>query len=143
MAAPRLFIDASVFIAAAASPTGGSAAVLELGRRGRVRLLASKQVLLEAEHNIRRKLPSEALLRFYQYLGTLPLRIVAAATAEEIAQAAEVVAEKDAHVLAAALKARADALLTLDRKHLLAPAVRAASATAIQTPGEFLQGFAT
>ena len=142
MAAPRLFIDASVFVAAAASPMGGSAAVLELGRRGRVRLLASKQVLLEAEHNIRRKLSPDALLRFYQYLGTLPLQSIPAASAEEIAQAAEVVAEKDAHVLAAALKAHADALLTLDRKHLLAPAVRAASACAIQTPGEFLQGLA-
>jgi predicted nucleic acid-binding protein len=143
MAVPRLFIDASVFIAATASPTGGSAAVLELGRRGHVRLLASKQVLLEAEHNIRRKMPSDVLLRFYQYVGTLPLRIVTPATAEELAQAAEVVAEKDAHVLAAALKANVDALLTLDRKHLLAPAVRAASAFAIQTPGEFLQGVAT
>ncbi len=61
MATPRLFVDASVWIAAAASPTGGSAAVLELGRRSRVHLLASKQVLLEAEHNIRRKLPSETL----------------------------------------------------------------------------------
>ena len=141
MATPRLFIDASVFIAATASPTGGSAAVLELGRRGRVRLFASKQVLLEAERNIRRKLPSDALLCFYRYIGTLPLRIIAAPGAEEIKWAAEVVAEKDAHVLAAALKARADALLTLDRKHLLAPAVRAASACAIQTPGEFLQGF--
>ena len=142
MAAPGLFIDASVLIAAAASPTGGSAAVLELGRRGHVRLLASKQVLLEAEHNIRRKLPSDVLLRFYQYVGTLPLRIVAAPAPEELAQAAEIVAQKDAHVLAAARKGRADALLTLDRKHLLAPAVRAASACAIQTPGEFLQGFA-
>jgi predicted nucleic acid-binding protein len=137
---PTLFIDASVLIAAAASPTGGSAAVLELGRRGHVHLWVSRQVLLEAEHNIRRKLPPDALLRFYQYVGTLPLQIVAAPTAEELAQAASIVAEKDAHVLAAALKAHADALLTLDRKHLLAPAVQEASACAIRTPGEFLQG---
>lgn len=108
-----------------------------------MRLPASKQVLVEAEYNIRRKMPSDVLLRFYQYVGTLPLQIVAAATAGELAQAAEVVAEKDAHVLAAALKAHVDALLTLDRKHLLAPTVRAASACAIQTPGEFLQGMAT
>lgn len=143
MAIPKVFIDASVFIAAAGSPTGGSAAVLELGHRGQVLLLASKLVLVEAERNIRQKLSSEKLLRFYEYIGTLPLQVVAAATEEEIAEAAEVVAEKDAHVLAAAVNGRADVLLTLDRKHLLAPAVRAASPVVIQTPGEFLQELVT
>lgn len=55
--------------------------------------------------------------------------------------ARRIVAEKDAHVLAAALKGHVDALLTLDRKHLLTPAVRAASPVLIQTPGDFLQQF--
>jgi putative PIN family toxin of toxin-antitoxin system len=139
MAIRKVLIDASVFIAAAGSPTGGSAAVLELGRQGQVLLLASKIVLVEAERNIRQKLSSKKLLRLYEYIGTLPLQVVAAATEEEIAKAAEVVAEKDAHVLAVALRGRADVLLTLDRMHLLAPAVRAASPVVIQTPGEFLQ----
>ncbi len=143
MAIPRVFIDASMLIAAAASSTGGSAAVLELGRRGQVLLLVSKLVLVEAERNIRQKLPSEALLRFHQYIGTLPLQVVAAATDREIAEASRIVAEKDAHVLAAALKGQTDVLLTLDRKHLLASAVRAASPVVIQTPGEFLQELVT
>jgi len=142
MTRPRLFIDASVLIAAAASPKGGSAAVLELGRRGHARLLTSKLVLTEAERNIRQKLPSDVLVRFYQQVGTVHLKIVPAATEDEIAAASEIVATKDAHVLAAALKGRADALLTLDRRHLLALAVRQASPIAIQAPGEFLQQFA-
>jgi len=139
MPAPRLFIDASVFVAVAAFPAGGSAAVLELGRRGRVRLVTSKRVLVEAVRNTRQKLPAEALLRLYQYIGILPLRIVAAPTEEEIARVSETVAEKDAHLLAAALKARANVLITLDRRHLLTPEVRMASRLVIQMPGEFLQ----
>jgi putative PIN family toxin of toxin-antitoxin system len=141
MAVPRLFIDASVWIAAVASTTGGSAAVLELSWRGLVRLVASKQVLGEAQRNIKVKLSSEALLSFYRYLGSLPLEIAPEPSPEELAEARQAVGEKDAHVLAAALKARADALVTLDRKHLLTPAARAASAVVIHSPGEFLQGF--
>jgi predicted nucleic acid-binding protein len=141
MAKPKLFIDASVFVAAAASPAGGSAAVLELGRRGRVRLLTSRLVLVEAERNTRQKLPTEALLGFYQYIGTLPIKITASVTEAEIARAARIVAEKDAHVLAAATKSRADVLLTLDRRHLLTPAAQSYSPVLIQTPGGFLQAF--
>lgn len=141
MAGPKLFIDASVFIAAAGSPTGGSAAVLELGRHGLVRLFGSKLVLLEAERNIREKMSSDAFLRFYDQIGTTKLKLVKPVNTRELAVARRIVAEKDAHVLAAARKGRVDALLTLDRKHLLTPEVRSLSPVLIQTPGEFLQQF--
>ncbi len=141
MAAPKLFIDASVFIAAAGSPTGGSAAVLELGRRGLVRLFGSKLVLLEAERNIREKMSPHALLRFYGQIGTTKLKLVKSVNTRELVAARRIVAEKDAHVLAAAVKGHVEALLTLDRKHLLTPEVRASSPVLIQTPGEFLQQF--
>jgi len=65
----RLFLDASVWIAAAGSPTGGSALVLELCRHGHATAVTSRLVLLEAERNIRKKLGPEALLRFYELLG--------------------------------------------------------------------------
>ncbi len=141
MAAPKLFIDASVFIAAAASATGGSSAVLELGRRGMVRLFGSKLVLLEAERNIREKMSNDALLRFYDLIGNTKLKLVKPPNARELAVARRIVAEKDAHVHAAAIKGRVDTLLTLERKHLLTPEDRAASPILIQTPGEFLQQF--
>ncbi len=141
MARPTLFIDASVFIAAAASATGGSATVLELGRRGLVRLFGSKLVLIEAERNIREKLSPDVMLRFYSQIGTTDLKLVKPASDHEIAAARQIVAEKDAHVLATAVKGRVDVLLTLDRKHLLTAAVRRASPVRIQTPGEFLQQF--
>jgi predicted nucleic acid-binding protein len=141
MATPKLFVDASVFIAAAASPTGGSAAVLKLGQRRRVRLFGSRLVLIEAERNIRLKLPQEILRQFYIQIGSIDLKLVKPPNADEITAARAIVAEKDAHVLAAAVKGRVNVLVTLDRKHLLTDTVRRASPIPIQTPGDFLQEF--
>lgn len=138
---PTLFTDASVLIAAAASPSGGSSAILELGRRKKVRLIASKLVLVEAERNIRDKLPEDVLLRFYEQLASIPVRLVRSATEAEIAKAEQIVATKDAHVVAAAGKARVDVLLTLDRKHLLVDSVRASVPFLIETPGDFLKRY--
>ncbi|HID85929.1 MAG TPA: PIN domain-containing protein, partial [Anaerolineae bacterium] len=119
MGVRKLFIDASVFIAAAGSPEGGSSFVLELCKRGRFRALCTRLVLLEAERNIHRKLGAEALLRFYQGLAELDPTLETLPTSEEIAACEPIVGEKDAHVLAAALKSGADVLLTLDRRHFM------------------------
>lgn len=137
--ASRLFLDASVFIAAAGSKTGGSALVLEMCREGRAWAVASQLVLLESERNIRKKLGRDALLRFYQELATLQLELVKSPTAREIAAQSRIIDPKDAHVLAAALKASVDFLLTLDRKHFLSRAVlQAGLPFQITTPGDFL-----
>lgn len=136
----RLFLDASVFIAAAGSPTGGSALIVEVCRRGLARAVSSRLVLLEAERNIRRKLGQEALLRFYQTIAGLDLDLVDAPTPQEIALMSRVIHPKDAHVLAAALKGGVDVLLTLDRTHFASPPVLQADLPfQIMTPGEFLQ----
>ena len=100
----KLFIDASVFIAAAGSPEGGSSFVLRLCKQGHFRAVCTKLVLLEAERNIRRKLGAEALLRFYRDLAELDPLVEAPPSPEEIAACEPLVGEKDAHVLAAALK---------------------------------------
>ena len=49
------------------------------------------------------------------------------------------VVPKDAPVVAAALAAQADYLVTLDRKHLLKESVRQRSGLNILTPGDFLK----
>ena len=139
-AAPRLFLDASVFIAAAGSDTGASALTLALGRQGHATPLASRRVLLEAERNIRIKLGSEALLRFYEAIAATDLVVVESPTPEEIAAHHHIIDPKDAHVLAAALKGAADVLLTLDRRHFMTPAVQGAGLPfLIMTPGEWLR----
>jgi len=135
-----LFIDASVFIAAAGSPEGGSSFVLELCKRGRFRAFCTRLILLEAERNIHRKLGAEALLRFYQGLAELDPTIEAPPASKEIAACEPIVGKKDAHVLAAALRSGADVLLTLDRGHFMTEKVRDAElGLKIVTPGDFLR----
>lgn len=140
MRKPRLFLDANVWIAAAASPAGASALVLALCHHGQARAVGSRLVLLEAERNVRDKLGEDALLRFYRGVAGLAVDLVEPATPEEIAAQAPIIHPKDAHVLAAALKGKVTALLTLDRKHFLTPSVLQADLPfQIMTPGDFLR----
>jgi len=136
----RLFLDASVWIAAAGSTTGGSAMILELCRRGKVRVVASRFVLLEAERNTRAKLGRTALLRFYREIASLDVEVIETPTRHEIDAQSRIIDSKDAHVLAAAVNARADFLLTLDRKDFMTSKVlHAGLPLRIMTPGDFLR----
>lgn len=139
-APPRLLLDASVWVAAAGSATGGSALVLEICRQGLAHAVSSRLVLLEAERNIARKLGNDPLLRFYEALGLLDLEVVPDPTSREIEAQTRIIDAKDAHVLAAALKGGVEFLLTLDRRHFMTRAVLEAELSfAILTPGDFLR----
>lgn len=138
-AVPRVFLDASVFIAAAASRKGASSVVLGLCRRGLLELLATQQVLREAERNIELKLGDEALLRFYRDIAEAGLSLVDPASPGAMDRCNAIIHPKDVHVLAAAIESRAAFLLTLDRKHFMTPVLRRATlGLEILTPGEFL-----
>ena len=135
-----LFLDASVLLAAAASPGGSSALVLELCKAGRAVAVVTRLVLREAERNIQAKLNETVLLRFYGLMAELEPRVVPLPGEEEIEATASVVAAKDAHVPAAARTSRATHVVTLDRKHFLSRDMRQAILPIVAcTPGEFLQ----
>ena len=135
-----VFLDASVLVAAAGSPSGGSALVIEVCRGQRFAAACSQRVLSEAQINIRGKLPAEAMVRFYQLLAALSPALVPPTTAAEEAKYAAWVAPKDAHVIAAAVQSGAAFLLSLDRKHLVNDEVRRAGLPLqVLTPGEFIQ----
>lgn len=137
---PRLFFDASVLVASAGSTSGASSLTLDVCRHGAAKAVSSRLVLLEAERNIRAKLDAEALLRFYRTVAEIDFRVVPESTPDEIAVSARIIAAKDAHVLAAAVKAGVGFLLTLDRRHFLARAVLEAGLPfRIITPGDFLR----
>ncbi len=139
---PRLFLDASTLIAAAASPDGGSSLVVELCTLGKAKALVSRLVLREAERNIKSKLSELALLRYYNLLGSLDPEVIPLPPPSAIQRAAELVAAKDAHVLGAAREGDATHLITLDRKHLLLEDVRqGALPIVVCTPGDYLQEF--
>ena len=139
---PRLFLDANIFIAAAASEEGGSSLLIEFCSQGKVYALTTRLVLREAERNVRSKLNEDALVRFYNLLAQLSPITIPLSGQDKIDEAASIVHPKDAHVLAAARSGNADYLVTLDRKHFLSDNVRQAILPMIVcTPGEFFMKY--
>lgn len=136
----RAFIDASAWVAASASPSGGSALVLEVCRGKRYSAVCTQRVLMEAQVNIRHKLPQAALVHFYELLASVPIEVLPEVDNEQERLAEGIVAPKDAHVLAAAIAGEVDFLITLDRRHLANETVReAVRPLQILLPAEFIQ----
>ena len=131
----RIFIDSSVLFSAAYSARGHSRDLLLMAVRGEVSLVASHLVLEEVRRNLAENAP-KALVMFDYLLEILPVEITNPSKAEVLA-AGEEVALKDAPIVAAAKKARADMLVTLDKKHLLGkPEVAHYAEMEIVTPQE-------
>jgi len=134
----RIFVDSSVLIAGAGSRTGASRAVLTLAEVGLYRLVVSRQVLDECERNLRRKLP-DALPLFAALLVATAPEVVPEPRESVVAPYREMIASKDAPILAAAVAANADRLLTLDRKDFTSE-VGPAAGIVVQAPAEFVAG---
>ncbi len=133
----RLFLDASVLFAAALSPTGASREILLLALQGRCRVVLSSVVIEEVRRNLTRKAP-EALPFFEAFLQTFPHDLIDPPEAE-VRKAAAFVAFKDAPIVAAARHARVDALVSLDRQHLVGvPEAERAAGVEILLPVEAL-----
>ncbi len=123
-----------------ASPGGGSALLLECCRKGLVEGIVSRLILLEAERNIRKKLPPSALNRFHRILEEISLHVVAPPTPEEVRLYQGLIHEKDAPILAAAIASRATHLVTLDQRHFMTEKLRKAHLLlSIVTPRDFFQ----
>ncbi len=104
------------------------------------RAAVTSLVLLEARVNIAEKFSESELVRFYEQVAAVRPKLVPAPSQARIRESARLASEKDAHVLAAAVECKAAWLVTLDRKHLLTPAVMSAPLTLrAGTPGDFLQ----
>jgi predicted nucleic acid-binding protein len=112
----RLFLDANVLFAAAWNPDGAASLLLRLAAASGSRLIASAHAFEEAHRNLDLK-RAEALPALEGIRRQVA--IVGAAPAELVAWAADGYAlpAGDAPILAAAVAARADALVTGDAKH--------------------------
>lgn len=113
------FLDSSVLFTATNSPAGGSSKLFTL--KG-VELTTSKVVLTEVERNVRKKLQSYHLERFFMLAGKLTIT-QQAPKQSLIKKAEKAIVKKDAVILAEAKHAKTDFLVTLDKKHFLKPGV--------------------
>jgi predicted nucleic acid-binding protein len=132
----RVFVDANVLIAGAAARAGASGAVLLLAEVGLFRLVVSRQVLDEAERNLRKKLP-QGLPVFAELLATVDLDIVPDPEPSTWQRWQGIIEIKDAPILEAAVTAAVDRLLSLNTKDFT-PNVASKSGVIIQAPAEFI-----
>ena len=130
----RVFFDASVLFAAGYSNAGYARDLIRLAVRGQLRVIVSQDVLDEVDRNMGRKAP-ERVEAYRELLGLIDLEIVPDPTKEAVWAVEEYVVQKDAPIVAAAINAQPDYLVTYDRRHLIdPPEVAANSGLNIVTP---------
>lgn len=137
---PRAFFDASVLFSATYSNVGGSRELISQAIRGTFSIVTSNYVLEEAKRNIQEAAPD--LLDLHNLIvNSLSdyLEIVPEPERALVKEVEAYVVPKDAPIVAGAIAAKVDCLVTLDRKHLLKESVRRRSGLDILTPGDFLK----
>jgi len=136
----RALLDAIVLFSATYSDVGGSRELVRQAIRGTFQPITCPYVLEEARRNIETTAPD--LMELHGFIASSLSDYIQVVEDPESALVKEVedyVVPKDAPVVAAALSASADYLVTLDRKHLLKESVRQRSGLNILTPGDFLR----
>lgn len=133
----RVFADSSILIAGAGSRTGASRAVLTMAEIGLFKLVVSQQVLEECDRNLNKKLPA-ALPIFTQLLAAIDPEIVPNPPLSESERWTTIIEAKDAPILAAAVLAKVDRMLSLNTKDFT-PEVAMQSGLIIQTPADFVR----
>ena len=131
-----VFVDSSVLFTATNSPTGGSAKLFTLKN---IKLMVSPLILTETERNVRNKLHSYQLERFFTLVEKL-LILDQKPDLNLVKRAKKVIAEKDAAILAEAKMVKPNFLVTLDKKDFLNEKVaRFLKPTAVLTPKVLLE----
>ena len=133
---PRVFLDTNVLVSALYSADGPPAAILRLHVDERITIVVSQLVVEELIRAIRRKLP-DALPPLREFLLTTPPEVVPDPSGDEIQRFAPAVNRSDAPVLAAAVNADADYLVSGDVA-FLREARRLENSVALVAPREFL-----
>lgn len=132
----KVFFDSSVITAGLASSRGASCMLLSLTEMEVIESYISEQVVTEVIRNIEKKLPS-CLPQFFTLFKNLPLMLVDYEK-EKLKYAFELINDKDANILAAAMTAGVDVLVSLD-KHFLDRQLAGKLDFIICTPGELLK----
>ncbi len=112
---PRLFLDANVLFSACVSPAGRAAALIELARSQVCVLLSSPHAIEEARRNLALRYPD----REDRLPSVLDAVTLVTEAPPKVAQWARDLGlpDQDAPILAAAVQAEADSLVTGDRTH--------------------------
>jgi len=131
---PRVFVDADVLFAGAASPSdhGASLLILRMAEITLIEALTSQQVIVEAERNLAAKLPQT--LPAFRLLVSRCLRVVPDPLPADLEPHAGLADPKDLPILVAARREDCPWLVTFNIRHFQPghPDVT------VLRPGEFL-----
>ncbi len=116
----KVFVDASVLFAAVYSSHVSAYDLIQAANRGSVKLFVNSIILDETQRNLLRKAPRTIVI-FQLLIDTTILELVPEPTKKALVDAAKYTALKDAAVIASAIAAKVDYLVTYDRKHLIDP----------------------
>jgi putative PIN family toxin of toxin-antitoxin system len=134
----RVFLDSNVIFSGLYSAEGAPGIILERLIEGELKGVISQQVLDEVVRAIKLKLP-EALPALRKLLMSLPLEIRPDPLPEEIAFWTGVIHSEDASILAAAVAAQPDYLITGDKHFWENPDLSERSGLRIVAPAQFLE----
>lgn len=138
----KILLDACVWFAAVDSPEGGAGRIVDMATdQVLFRIVICPAIFRQAGRNIRTKAHPDALARFRDAIMSPMIRVVSDPSDSEMAPWRQVVVPEDVVIVAAALKAKVDALVTLDSAHLLSDDVKASFPIPIHTPGSFLKSW--
>jgi predicted nucleic acid-binding protein len=139
MSSPHLFLDSNALFAGVVSASGASRALLLLAEGGLIVVTVSEQVVAETERAVARKVP-RALSTYREALRSTGLQIVRDPPAEEINHHGDIIAHRaDVPIVVAAMQAKVDYLVTLNRRHFVDdPGVATRSGLRIGTPADAL-----
>jgi predicted nucleic acid-binding protein len=114
---PRIFIDADVLVAGAASPNEHSASnlLLRMAELTLIEAITSTQVITELERNLHDKLPKA--LPAFQLLVSRSLRVVADPDPAELAEYVGLANPEDLPILVTAVREECNLLATFNIRH--------------------------
>lgn len=139
MSRASLFLDSSALFAGIISAEGAARALLLLAEAEQITLLISEQVVAETERALARKAP-RALADLRRAILASKVQIVRDPERETVQANLDLIRHPaDAPILLAAMQAKVEYLVTLNRVHFLEdPGVAQRSGLQIGTPGDAL-----
>jgi predicted nucleic acid-binding protein len=138
---PEVFLDASCWVAAALSNTGGSRFILALAKEGHLEILATRRIIAQAVKALNDKYGSDELRDFLKLLRNVSPTIVDDTDDAEEKHWSDITHKDDYHVLAGAVKSGTNVLVSLDRKHIVTEKVASALPLPVMTTKQFLDCF--
>jgi len=136
-----VFLDASCLVAAVLSPTGGSFRLLQESSKRKIHLATNRYTFEEVHEVLGRKYPQH-LSRLEQILAWSRIKIQQDPSAKQVAQYLPIIDPEDAPILAGAVRAKAQFLVTLDRNDFMVASISHANLPlVITTPRDFFQQY--